>query len=106
MRDGIEDLLRNQVPVESSAVRLPAGVQIYGRPNRPQVLRLDAPQGAVSGPHFSAGVRQVRSGESGEVSLRGAVREALQESVGETAAEQRLARLTRTGRGAGGVPRG
>ena len=106
VRDGIEDLLRNQVPVESSAVRLPAGVQIYGRPNRPQVLRLDAPQGAVSGPHFSAGVRQVRSGESGEVSLRGAVREALQESVGETAAEQRLARLTRTGRGAGGVPRG
>jgi|GEM_PF-1740692 len=106
VRDGIEDLLRNQVPVESSAVRLPAGVQIYGRPNRPQVLRLDAPHVAVSGPHFPAGVRQVRGSESGEVSLRGAVREALQESAGETVAEQRLARLTRTGRGAGGVPRG
>ena len=106
VRDGIEDLLRNQVPVESRAVRLPAGVQIYGRPNRPQVLRLDAPHVAVSGPHFPAGVRQVRGSESGEVSLRGAVREALHESAGETVAEQRLARLTRTGRGAGGVPRG
>lgn len=106
LRDGIEDLLRNQVPVEASAVRLPAGVQIYGRPNRPQVQRVDAPHPAASGPHFSAGVRQVRGGDATEGSLRGAVREALQESVSETAAEQRLARLIRPVRGAGGVPPG
>lgn len=106
LRDGIEDLLRNQVPVEASAVRLPAGVQIYGRPNRPQVQRVDAPHPAASGPHFSAGIRQVRGGDATEGSLRGAVREALQESVSETAAEQRLARLIRPVRGAGGVPPG
>ncbi|MFN9156995.1 MAG: hypothetical protein ACK6D5_04450, partial [Planctomyces sp.] len=106
LRDGIEDLLRNQVPVEASAVRLPAGVQIYGRPNRPQVQRVDAPHPAASGPHFSAGMRQVLGGDATEGSLRAAVREALQESVSETAAEQRLVRLTRPVRGAGGVPRG
>ncbi|HCP12505.1 MAG TPA: hypothetical protein DIT89_09245 [Planctomycetaceae bacterium] len=104
-RDGFDDLLRNQVPVEASDLRLPAGVQIYGRPNRPPVLRLDAPQTSMGAPHFAAGGRAVRS-ESADGSLRGAGRDALQESRIETAAEQRLARLTRPVRGAGGLPRG
>lgn len=105
LRDGFDDLLRNQVPVEASDLRLPAGVQIYGRPNRPPVLRLDAPQTSMGAPHFAAGGRAVRS-ESADGSLRGAGRDALQESRIETAAEQRLARLTRPVRGAGGLPRG
>jgi hypothetical protein len=105
LRDGFDDLLRNQVPVEASDLRLPAGVQIYGRPNRPPVLRLDTPQASMGAPHFAAGGRAVRS-ESGDSSLRGAVGDALQESRIETAAEQRLARLTRPVRGAGGLPRG
>ena len=92
--DGLEDLLRNQVPVEASALRLPPGVQIYGRPSRPQVLRLDAPQAAAAGPHFLAGVRQGR----GDV-----VQEA---ASGETAAEQRLSRLARPLRGTSGNLRG
>jgi hypothetical protein len=92
--DGLEDLLRNQVPVEASALRLPPGVQIYGRPSRPQVLRLDAPQAAAAGPHFMAGVRQGR----GDV-----VQEA---ASGETAAEQRLSRLARPLRGTSGNLRG
>ena len=92
--DGLEDLLRNQVPVEASALRLPPGVQIYGRPNRPQVLRLDPPQAAAAGPHFMAGVRQGR----GDV-----VQEA---ASGETAAEQRLSRLARPLRGTSGNLRG
>ena len=92
--DGLEDLLRNQVPVEASAVRLPPGVQIYGRPNRPQVLRLDPPQSVTAGPHFVAGERQGRS-------------DVVHEGVaGETATEQRLSRLARPLRGVSGNLRG
>lgn len=49
----LEDLIQNRLPVELKQSALPLNVAVYGRPNGPQRMRIDAAHSEIAEPHMA-----------------------------------------------------
>jgi hypothetical protein len=51
----LDQLLRNEVPIDEVSPRLPADLSLYGRAQDPRSYRLDAEHTTIAAPHFERG---------------------------------------------------
>lgn len=58
--DLLDDLIHNRLPLELSETQLPLQIAIYGRPNGPRRLRIDAAHGQIAPPHMATVERRAQ----------------------------------------------
>lgn len=61
--DYLEDLIQNRLPMELSDAQLPLKINLFGKPEGPRRLRIDAAHSTIAPPHMARAARQTKRRE-------------------------------------------
>lgn len=59
----LEDLIQNRLPMELSATQLPLKISLFGKPEGPRRLRIDAAHTTIAAPHMASTAKRAKRRE-------------------------------------------